>query len=894
MSMVFKVLICLAHEIGGTVFVSSFNVSPSLQLGSSIFYETTNGSNQHNSLLGEVKQQRTTQIQNIAQSRIKTSPLRQFATTNLEKSTVAASISMTNINLNGYASVASFPKVSSTVNISSCIECNNSSESDKSFLFMMLGIGIGATFFIFIVSLAVVICLRVRKSRVAEARKSSEFDDTFMSKESIFNSSTLQLHRGLNNDGLELDAYNNPVFSERSAKHVSAHHTSDVPVDINIEVVDAMPTESNAKSKNNLDNETEYGVSVKLIEDWCEDLEDENTEKYKELKNNIEDSVRYIYREKEGFKNVRLKSFRNGSVIADLVLIMLAAVCNPLDVLEMSVRNSILGSFQVDPHFRLVSDAIADGILGSGDTNDGASVTSSKKYVHRKSSEGSFENRLGMFSSDSGLGIDMKERPLSLDDIRQLPSTASARYGRDSGIGSMPELNGSEARLYKSEASVFDDILESSDDQLQDACTLRTEVQVSPRRHTDVPHVALYNFTGESNRELSVGQGEVLYIINKEVSGWVKVRNSLQQRGWIPVSFLVHVSQSQLVDTQETVETLEFFDNVLDQLDNDSESSTSTVSSTESESTPHQADLSNDINSANKILAAPEDNLKIKVKHCKSVYKFDGEDPSEISFAEGELIRVVKMSSGGWWKGQLKDEIGWFPSSYVMPLNEESELQPGVNVSSFGKVSRDERRNTYSDPSTRTRTRPSIYELQNLTRGDQSHQSLQRGSRARKDYANLYVQILKRESNENIPKSCSLSSLQTGPDGSSLDRPLRPPPSPPKDDKTYFENMTEDTSAKTAASLVKKTRSFDEGPPKRTVPLPPTPRLPLAPFSLVRMNRQHDASFHEKESSIKVAPPSRTRYEISQEKPRKLIDIERKESLKSIPSSELAEDLEDS
>ena len=205
MSMVFKVLICLAHDIGGNVLASSLTVSPSLQLSSSIVYETRNGSNQQNSLLGEVRQQRTTQIQNITQSRIKTSPFRHLINTNLQKSTVAASISMTNINLNGYTSVASFPKVSSTVNVSSCIECNNSSESDKSFLFMMLGIGIGAVFFIFIVSLAVVICLRVRKSRVAEARKSLECDDTFMSKESIFNSSTLQLHRGLNNDGLELD-----------------------------------------------------------------------------------------------------------------------------------------------------------------------------------------------------------------------------------------------------------------------------------------------------------------------------------------------------------------------------------------------------------------------------------------------------------------------------------------------------------------------------------------------------------------------------------------------------------------------------------------------------------------------------------------------------------------
>ena len=48
------------------------------------------------------------------------------------------------------------------------------------------------------------------------------------------------------------------------------------------------------------------------------------------------------------------------------------------------------------------------------------------------------------------------------------------------------------------------------------------------------------------------------------------------------------------------------------------------------------------------------------------MYRFDGKDSSELSFKVGEIIEVHKVSEVGWWKGNLNDNSGWFPSSYVM------------------------------------------------------------------------------------------------------------------------------------------------------------------------------------------------------------------------------------
>ena len=90
-----------------------------------------------------------------------------------------------------------------------CPNCRNMSVKDREFSYIMLGIGIGSTFFIFIMVLFVVILKRIHEKRRTRGENPlgtvREDDDFLRSKESIFSSSTLQLHGGLTNDGLELD-----------------------------------------------------------------------------------------------------------------------------------------------------------------------------------------------------------------------------------------------------------------------------------------------------------------------------------------------------------------------------------------------------------------------------------------------------------------------------------------------------------------------------------------------------------------------------------------------------------------------------------------------------------------------------------------------------------------
>ncbi|KAJ3020630.1 hypothetical protein HKX48_000476 [Thoreauomyces humboldtii] len=52
-------------------------------------------------------------------------------------------------------------------------------------------------------------------------------------------------------------------------------------------------------------------------------------------------------------------------------------------------------------------------------------------------------------------------------------------------------------------------------------------------------------------------------------------------------------------------------------------------------------------------------------KLCITVYPYSAVKNDELSFVEGEVIRVVRTVEGGWSEGQLHDRVGWFPANHV-------------------------------------------------------------------------------------------------------------------------------------------------------------------------------------------------------------------------------------
>ncbi|KAJ3146353.1 hypothetical protein HDU86_008546 [Geranomyces michiganensis] len=58
---------------------------------------------------------------------------------------------------------------------------------------------------------------------------------------------------------------------------------------------------------------------------------------------------------------------------------------------------------------------------------------------------------------------------------------------------------------------------------------------------------------------------------------------------------------------------------------------------------------------------------------CVSTYPYVADKNDELSFAEGQVIRVVRQVNGGWWEGQLGEQVGWFPANHVKKLERASE-----------------------------------------------------------------------------------------------------------------------------------------------------------------------------------------------------------------------------
>ncbi|KAI8147642.1 SH3 domain-containing protein, partial [Fennellomyces sp. T-0311] len=51
-------------------------------------------------------------------------------------------------------------------------------------------------------------------------------------------------------------------------------------------------------------------------------------------------------------------------------------------------------------------------------------------------------------------------------------------------------------------------------------------------------------------------------------------------------------------------------------------------------------------------------------------YPFNSNDPSSLSFEQGDFIEVLTKLDSGWWDGWCNGIRGWFPSNYVQTVED--------------------------------------------------------------------------------------------------------------------------------------------------------------------------------------------------------------------------------
>lgn len=53
---------------------------------------------------------------------------------------------------------------------------------------------------------------------------------------------------------------------------------------------------------------------------------------------------------------------------------------------------------------------------------------------------------------------------------------------------------------------------------------------------------------------------------------------------------------------------------------------------------------------------------------AEALYDFDAENNSELSFREGDIIRLTSQVDENWYEGTIRGQTGYFPISYVKVL----------------------------------------------------------------------------------------------------------------------------------------------------------------------------------------------------------------------------------
>lgn len=63
----------------------------------------------------------------------------------------------------------------------------------------------------------------------------------------------------------------------------------------------------------------------------------------------------------------------------------------------------------------------------------------------------------------------------------------------------------------------------------------------------------------------------------------------------------------------------------------------------------------------------------------RALYNYVTDDPTSLSFNQGDRIQVLKQLDSGWWDGIVHGQRGWFPSNYCALITEPEFINGNAN-----------------------------------------------------------------------------------------------------------------------------------------------------------------------------------------------------------------------
>ncbi|XP_076315907.1 protein nervous wreck-like [Tachypleus tridentatus] len=202
-------------------------------------------------------------------------------------------------------------------------------------------------------------------------------------------------------------------------------------------------------------------------------------------------------------------------------------------------------------------------------------------------------------------------------------------------------------------------IVNSKEEEGMETVTETIAHETEPLSEMNIRCTALYGYEAANPDELSFLEQEELWIIGEgDGDGWVKARNYRNEEGYIPQNYV------EITDGQNLVSSIFMAPSLVAFVDYSQ--SNKPGEGFVSESSVPGAEI-------NDSLQLPCD------KFCQALYDYEATCDEELTFMEGQIIRILKKVvhdvDDGWWEGEVDGNIGIFPSLVVKEIKTSGESQ---------------------------------------------------------------------------------------------------------------------------------------------------------------------------------------------------------------------------
>uniref|UniRef100_A0A6B2LIX1 SH3 domain-containing protein n=1 Tax=Arcella intermedia TaxID=1963864 RepID=A0A6B2LIX1_9EUKA len=174
---------------------------------------------------------------------------------------------------------------------------------------------------------------------------------------------------------------------------------------------------------------------------------------------------------------------------------------------------------------------------------------------------------------------------------------------------------------------------------------------------------ALYDYTGETEDNLSFKKGDMLVVKEKTDGWWAGEKDG--NIGWFPASYVKELDEENLEKTKWAKALCDYTGDTKDNL-SFKKGDMMIIKEKKTEGW-WAGERAGKVGWFPASYVEEKDPFK-KTIQAKALFNFIGKDDTNLSLQEGDVL-VVLEKSNGWWKGEKDTKIGWFPASYVNIIN---------------------------------------------------------------------------------------------------------------------------------------------------------------------------------------------------------------------------------